>query len=331
MLKKKFPMKFIYRYGVPLLMLGIVVEILVIAPQKIEKSKDISMDAEIPKVSNSTDQVMKGVHLVETQENGKDWELWSEKASNFKEDGGWIIEKVKVRVFGQNQIYYDVTGDRGQIDPKRKNILIDGNVETVTSNGYLMKMSKAQYNADEKTLKSDSEIRMYGPEIKGESRLELNGYGMLTDLKTNELQILKDIKARKVLQKGQLVTLSSESAIFNGNHYVAKFLGHVVSDYGAYHVTGQEAILEVDPHYHRVQSITIQKQVKLSDIQRWAVADKLQIVVPEKKMVLSGAPRLIQNNNELSGEEITFYESTSQIEIKKAKAKFERAIKEFRQ
>ena len=305
-------------------MLGIVIEILVIAPQKIEKKKDLSLGADIPKVSNSTEQVMNGVHLVETHQNGKDWELWADKAFSYQENGGWVIDKVKIRIFGSGNIYYDVTGDKGSIDTKRKNILIDGNVQTVTSNGYLMKMSKATYNSDEKILQADSDIHMYGPEIKGESRLELTGYGMLTDLKTNDLKILKDIKARKVLQKGQLVTLTSESATFNATHYVAHFINHVVSDYGAYRVTGQEAILEVDPHYHRVNSISVKGQVKLSDIQRWAVADLLQIFVPEKKMVLSGAPRLIQNNNELRGEEITFFEETSQIQIKKAKAKFER-------
>ncbi len=327
MVKKKRFTKFLYRYGIPFLMIGIVVEILIIAPRKIEGTKSLSADSEIPKVSDSTEQVMKGVHLVETQEKGKDWELWAEKAFNYREDGSWKIEKVKVRVFGDHQIYYDVTGDTGQIDTKKKHIIVDGNVETITSNGYLLKMPRAIYSSDDRTLSSGSAIKMFGPEIKGESRLELTGFGMLTDLKTNEVKIQKDVKARKVLQKGQLVTISSEDAIFNAAHYVAHFNGNVVSDYGPYRVTGREATLEVDPRYNQIERIIVRGHVKLSDIQRWAVAEKLQIEVPEKKMILSGAPRMIQDSNELSGEEITFFEKTSQIQVKKAKAKLDRSLK----
>lgn len=322
---------------IPILMLGIVVEILIIAPAKIEKSKDLALDANIPAVSsNANEQVMLGVHLTETHETGKDWELWAEKAYSSKEDGSWVIDKVKIRIFGQQEgatggnqkNYYDVTGDKGQIDPKRKHIVIDGGegeVQTLTSNGYLLKTKKIFYDTEVKLLKSETEIKMLGPEIKGESRLELTGFGMITDLKTNELKILENIKAKKTLKKGQLVAVSSNNAVFNSANYKAHFNQNVVADYGSYRVTGQQATLEVDPKFHNVDLVTVQGQVKLSDINRWAVADKVQIYTEEKKMVLSGGPRLIQNNNELSGQEITFFEEGSQIQVKKAKARFDKA------
>jgi LPS export ABC transporter protein LptC/lipopolysaccharide transport protein LptA len=333
----KIKNKIFYRYMIPILMLGIVIEILIIAPAKIENSKDLSIDTGAPTVTSaSKEQVMLGVHLTETHESGKDWELWAEKAYSSREDGSWVIEKVKIRIFGQQDgssqknIYYDVTGDKGQIDPKRKNIIIDGGegeVQTVTSNGYLLKTKKIFYDTEIKQLKSESEIKMFGPQIKGESRLELTGMGMVTDLKTNQLHILESIKAKKTLQKGQLVTVSSDDAIFNSANYSAFFNKNVMADYGPYRVTGQVATLEVDPKLHTVDTITVQGQVKLSDISRWAVADKVKIYAEQRKMVLSGAPRLIQNNNELSGEEITFFEEGSQIQVKKAKAKFDKETK----
>lgn len=334
---KRFRSKIFYRYMIPILMLGIVIEVLIIAPAKIDKSKDLALDSEIPRVaSEQNQQVMQGVHLVETHETGKDWELWAEKAYNFKEDGSWIIEKVKIRIFSQqddvNQknIYYDVTGEKGEIDPKRKNIIIDGGdgeVQTLTSNGYLLKTKKVLYETDAKEIRSDSEIRMLGPEIKGESRLELTGYGLLTDLKTNELKILENVKAKKILQSGQLVSVSSQSATFNSLNYTAHFNASVVADYGPYRITGQTASLEVNPKNQNVDLVTVAGHVKLSDVQRWAVADKVQIYAQLRKMVLSGTPRLIQNNNELSGEEITFYEEGQQIQIKKAKARLDKSIK----
>jgi LPS export ABC transporter protein LptC/lipopolysaccharide transport protein LptA len=322
---------------IPILMLGIVIEILIIAPSKIEKNKDLALDANVPAVtSDANQQVMQGVHLTETHESGKDWELWAEKAASSSEDGSWTIEKVKIRIFGQQygnsqkNTYYDVTGSTGQIDPKRKNIIIDGgegDVQTLTSNGYLLKTKKIFYDTEIKQLKSDSEIKMFGPQVKGESRLELTGFGMVTDLKTNELKILENIKAKKTLQGGQMVSVSSDNATFNSSNYTAIFNQNVVADYGSYRVTGQLATLEVDQKRNNLNLVTVQGQVKLSDINRWAVADKVSIYPEQKKMVLSGGPRLIQNSNELSGEEITFYEEGSQIQVKKAKARFDKATK----
>src|SRR5690606_34946133 len=119
--------------------------------------------------------------------------------------------------------------------------------------------------------------------------------------------------------KGQLVSLTSKSAVFNSSNYTARFQESVVADYGSYRVTGNAAILEVDQTDHNVDLVTVQGDVRLSDVQRWAVAEKIRIFPQQRKMVLSGRPRLIQNNNELSGEEITFYEEGQRIQIKKAK------------
>lgn len=316
-------------------MLGIIIEILIIAPANIEKNKGLTLETEIPVVAtDQNEQVMLGVHLVETHETGKDWELWAEKAYNFKEDGSWTIEKVKIRIFGQEDggaqknIYYDVTGAKGKIDPKRKNIVIDGgegNVQTVTSNGYLLKTKKVLYDTELKQITSNSDITMLGPQVKGESRLELTGHGLLTDLRTNELTILEKIRANKTLQRGQLVSLVSASAVFNSSNYTARFKKNVVADYGSYRVTGNEAILEVDQSDHNVELVTVQGDVRLSDVQRWAVAQKIRIFPQQRKMVLSGTPKLIQNNNELSGEEITFYEEGQRIQVKKAKARIDGA------
>lgn len=320
-------MKIIYKYAIPLLMVAIAIEVLIVAPASIDKSKDLSDEANIPEVNpNTTEQVMKGVHLVETRADGKEWELWAEQAYNFREDGTWILEIVKIRFFGSDNIYYDVTGKKGQVDPKRKNIKIEGAVTTLTSNGYLLKMNDTVYNSDTKIMTSDSPVKMLGPEIKGESRLELTGFGVTTNMETNEVKILKDVHAKKVLQKGQLVTLESVSALFNAKNYKAVFDQNLVVDYGAYRVTGQKGVLEVDPKNHRVNSVSVEGGVKLSDIQRLALSDKVTMYVAQKKVVLSGSPRLIQNNNELRGDEIIFFEETSQIQVKKARAKFDKSI-----
>lgn len=327
-MKKNSKIKFFYKYALPLFLLGIIVEILIIAPTQIDQNKNISTEAEYPQVDpNTKEQMMTGVHLLETHENGKDWELWSERASNLREDGSWVLENVKVRLFGTQGIYYDITGSEGSIDPKRKKINISGNVNTISSNGYVMKMTGAQYNAETKKLNSDSAIKMVGPAVKGESRLELTGNGLNADLNSNEFNILSDVKARKTLQKGQLVTLSSESATFNSANYTAYFHKKLIADYGSYRVTGDDATLEVDPDTNKIDTITVAGKVRLSDIQRFAVADKAVIHVIEKKLTLNGKPRLVQNNNELIGEEITFFDESSRIQVKRAKAKFDNIIR----
>lgn len=326
--QKKIYLKLIYKYAIPILMILVAVEILIIAPSTIDQHKDLSDLAEVPQVDpNTTEQVMKKVHLVETHIDGKEWELWADRAFNFKDDGSWALEDVKIRIFGSENMYYDVVGKNGQIDPKRKNIRIDGEVQTTTSNGYLLKMNDVVYSSESKQMTSDSPVLMLGPHVKGESRLELKGYGLVTDISVNETRILKDVRAHKTLKNKQSLALRSESAIFNNENYQVDFLKDLVLDYSSFRVSGQRAHLDVDSSTHQVERVQVIDDVKVSDIQRLALAKQMTVYPLQRKIVLNGDPRIIQNNNELGGDEITIYEQSSKIQIKKARAKLDKSLK----
>ena len=47
------------------------------------------------KGDNSIEQAMKGLHLVETSEGEKEWELWADEALAFKAEQQWTLENVK--------------------------------------------------------------------------------------------------------------------------------------------------------------------------------------------------------------------------------------------
>ncbi len=322
--------KNIYKYLIPVVLLGLGFEVFLIAPKTIGTKQDSLEKSQLtkPAVNDQlAEQKMEGVQLVELKQGEKGWELWADRAYTVKETGKLILEVVKVKIFGSNGATYYVTGARGEVEVNRKDILITGNVVTKTSNGYTMKTDKTFYNSDLRTLDSPNEVYVTGPlEKKDESPVILTGVGMHTELKENEIKILKDVKSHKTFADGRKFTLQSDNARFKSTDYTAFFDGNVIMDMQNSRITGDNAVMEVTPKTKEVYSMTVLGKVKLTDVNRWAVAHEAEMIFPEKKFILRGAPRVVQQQDEIKGEEITFTNEGKEIQIKRAKAKLDKAI-----
>lgn len=320
----------VYKFLIPIVLIGLGIEIFLVAPQIIGGKQESIDKSEMSKPVNqsdgqATEQTMEGVHYVESKLGEKEWELWADKAYTLKESGQLILETVKVKIFGTGDTNYIVTGSRGEVDINKKDILITGNVVTRTSNGYVMKTDKTFYNSEARTLDSPNEIAMVGPtQKKGDGPIYLIGTGMHAELNDNRIKILKDVKSHKLFSDGRKFTLQSSNATFKSTDYSAFFDENVIIDMQSSRITGDKAILEVAPKTREVYSMTVLGRVKLTDIQRWAVAHEAEMIFPEKKFILRGAPRVIQQNDEIKGEEIVFLNEGKEIQIKRARAKFEK-------
>src|SRR5690606_22685868 len=134
----------------------------------------------------------------------------------------------------------------------------------------------------------------------------LTGIGMLTLLADNEIRILKDVYAEKKLENGNTFTLRSHNARFKGTDYYAIFNENVIMNMKDSRVTGDRAVLDVDPKTKQAYSVTVTGKVRLVDSQRWAVANEAETIFPERKFILRGSPRVVQNQDEIKGEEIIF-------------------------
>jgi hypothetical protein len=96
-------------------LLGLLIQIVLVAPSHIRDSEtkaslmptdlaargaklaheEMGPSGTAQRAENTVDQSMKSMHMVETHEGGKEWELWSDRASSLKAKEVLELEGVK--------------------------------------------------------------------------------------------------------------------------------------------------------------------------------------------------------------------------------------------
>lgn len=318
-----------------LLFVILVVEIIIISP----KDLGINVSTELAPLPKSKSdgvpgQVAHDVHLVQSAAQGAEWELWAEKAFQPKELEQWTIEQVKVKLFGNNGVTYIVTGQRGEVVPDKSDIKIMGNVETHSSNGYVFKTQSAFYNSKARHLTSPEEVEMTGPSDKEGGQLFLTGSELQADLGSNEISVNKNVKARRDISTkpgdNKVANIQSQRALFSGRTNQARFFGNVVIDVETMRITGPEASFTYDRKTEKVEAVTVSGGARLTDTDKFATAGTVTMQISKDQIEFRGSPRVMQNGDELVGDEITFLEGGKQVRVSNAKAQFDPKTMEMR-
>lgn len=320
-----------------LLFVILVVEILVVAPKEIGTSlaDDLRAAKEAAAVlklhekdKGLTGQTMRDVHLVEAKGEGKEWELWADRALRPKENEQWTIEKVKVNFFADNGVMYTVTGLRGLVVPEKKDIRIDGDVVTHSSNGYIFKTQSVEYNSKGRKLVSPNQVEMIGPRDKNGGDIHLTGGALDADFATNEINITHNVRAtRKVVigpaNQEKTAHLQAQRALFSGRTNMAQFFGDVVIDVDAMQIAGPRAKFSYDPTTQMLDSMQVEGGVHVTDSDKFATSGAVNMFLKEDKVVFSGSPRVVQNGDELVGDEIVLMDGGKKVQVSNAKAQLE--------
>lgn len=299
----------------------LMVEVLIVAPREI----GVSSRSDSPLLSQTgnaepNSQVMRGVHLVEAKRDRRDWELWSNQA--FTQEGGarWKLENVRVRFFGEGEVFYDVTGKEGLVNVQTKDIEITGDVKMVSSNGYVFRTNKMNYIADSRRIVTRDPVEVRGGQGKGESPTEILGRGAEASLNTNQIQIEHDVRSKKQLESGDWVYIESQRVELSSVNKFAKYLGEVTIDYKGSRITGPSARFDYDDKSKAVSSLLVEGGGRITDLTKWATAKTIEMLFPQNKFILRGGPRVVQDNDELIGEEIVFLDGGKEIVVNRAKA-----------
>lgn len=305
-----------------ILVIFIVVEILIMSPKTLERPDDefnefdkIQALAQSQK-SDMTEQKMAGVHLVENSENQKGWELFATEAVGAS-NAQWVLKKVRVQFFTQDNSSFIVTGDVGEIDGATKDMIVRGQVVTKSSNGYVFKTDSLKYIAATKKMTSSDAVYMEGPEDKNGFGFKLNGVGLLVDVVKNKMNILSQVEAFKTIENKNF-NLKSENAEFSNKSQEALFSGQVNMIFGKSRVEAPRAFFTYSPQTHNLQKILLNVGVKLFEENKKATCDELEFNLEEDRMTLRGKPYVVQDQDEIRGQEIVFTEGGKKMKINKA-------------
>ena len=300
-------------------------ELLVIVPKNINDAarRDRPTNAaqtETPADSGAADQTMNGMHMIETQEGRKEWELWSDRATSVKAKELLELSKVKAVFFSQKGVTFTVTGARGRVQVKTKNMRVEGDVVTRSSNGYTFKTSVLDYDSVGRVLRAPNRVEMLGPKDEGGHALKLTGAVMEASLAKATMEVRRQVKAEKSLENNRAALIRSQRSLFSGRDNTARFLGDVILDLDSMRITGPDASFEYDEKGQTVKSVNFPGGARVSDADKWATADRVKVEFDSNRFIFHGHPRVVQNNDELRGEEIVFLDGGKRVRVRAARA-----------
>jgi LPS export ABC transporter protein LptC len=318
--------QFILAAGLALLM----IQIVLIAPRQIrdaskaalkEEKKSHDAPAGTETGGETLDQKMRGMHLIETQEGKKEWELWSENANTTRVKDLSELFQVKALFFADSGVTFTVTGKKGIVQLKSKNMRVEGDVVTRSSNGYVFETASLDYDSATRELSTDAPVKMLGPRDGEGHSLTLTGVGMRAQMNESSMSVLHEVKAEKTLENSKRAFIRSNSAQFSGKYKMAKFFGDVILDMDSMRITGPQAEFAYDAKKDVFKSVLFSGGVRVSDAEKYATSQNVRVDFDTDKFVFRGSPRVVQNNDELRGEEIVFLNGGKRVQVLRARAK----------
>ncbi len=315
-----------------LLFLIVIVQVVVLAPKQTGPPEpEIAENGNAippPRKVDMGGQVMGTFHLVGTKESRQEWELWASEAARPNDVERWTIKDVKVRFFATNGVLYDVTGKTGLVDPQKNEMRIEGDVVTHSSNGYIFHTDLAIYDSGARFLKSPHKVKMDGPSDASKEGLinrglVLTGEDMTADMASNDIKMNKNVHAKKGVQGNKIATIQSQRAEFSGKTNLAHFVGDVVMDFETMRVTGPEARFAFNPKSGSLDSVEVEGGIRVTDMDKYATSKKVSVQFVQDEIVFSGSPRVVQNGDEVIGDEIVFSNGGKKVRISNMRGQIE--------
>jgi LPS export ABC transporter protein LptC len=317
-------MRKITRYLLGFLFFILIAEMVLVLPSELKESKYKPL-ADLAKESATANedvrQFMQGVHAIESKNENKEWELWATSAIVYKKQNDMELQKIKANFFAEDGVSFEVTGEKGSFLTEEKNMKVEGDVLSKSSNGYTFKTNSVQYNSIRQWLSSDSPVEVHGPRDQNGGTLKLTGNSMSANMKTGLVSIEYDVRAQKLVREGKRMLVTSEKVELSGKSREVRFTGNVIIDVDGTRISGPDALFKHNAETHQLESIDLDGGVKVSDLNKWATSEKLKIDIAKNEFVFDGRPRVVQDNDEVRGDRIVFKDGGKVVKVQNAKIK----------
>lgn len=273
------------------------------------------------------EQKMTGAHIVEARDGRRDWELFSETAETYDGKGTWKMQKVRVLFYNDKSAEFTVVGDRGGIE-QNKDMRIEGNVRINTANGYVIHTEAVVYTAGKRVIECPGEVVMTGERKADGGVLTVKGASLIGYVDRKEVEIHREVFASHPLKGKGLFKVQARKAFFKTTDRSARFEDDVRLGVDSMSIEGPKATFSYRDNVDLLQAIRIEGGVKMRDADKFATSDAVRFDPEANSYILTGKPRIVQDRDEITGEQITFIDGGRKIKVEKMKAKVEREEEE---
>jgi LPS export ABC transporter protein LptC len=307
------------------LLLFLFVEVLIVFPKSLDDKSD-DAKAEFLRARNEqsgdqTMQKMEGVHLVESKGGHRVWELFSKAAEGSQAGGNWNLADVKLLFYNENVLNFTVTGKAGYIDANTRDIRIKGQVQMLSSNGYVFATEQIEYIAKLSQLVSNKQVIMTSNSEQGLADFRVSASQMITHVNKNKMALIGNVKGFRKISKTAQLEVESGAAEFSSVARIAKFSDGVKVISGMATMNGPEAEFQYGAKSEQLESVLMRGGVSMSDGQKSASSENVRIDLGMNKFIFRGSPKLVQNEDELVGEEIIFLDGGKKVRVERVRAR----------
>ena len=296
------------------------IEILIIFPQHLEKFESDASSVKSKSDPNEALQKASGIHLVESQKGSHDWELFAKDAEGTQGNISWLLKTVKVQFYNKEEIDFVVTGQSGKIDMKSKGMKVTGDVKITSTNGYVFQTDEVVYDAGKRLIISRGPISMQGPKDEQGAGLKVKGSEMVVEIEKSRMLVKNRILASKEMKDNKKFDLSCGNAEFSGKNHEAKFLDNVVIHYNETKIEGPAATFIYEKNKSILKNIIFSGGVRVSNTDKYAVSETMNLDIDANKFTFLGHPKVYQNNDELSGQQIVFLDGGKKVRVENVRA-----------
>ncbi|MCX7978884.1 MAG: LPS export ABC transporter periplasmic protein LptC, partial [Bdellovibrionaceae bacterium] len=138
---------------------------------------------------------LKDIHMVESSRRQRDWEVFSKEALGVMSTGDWEMNSVLIHSYNQNFREFEMSGEKGRVDGKTKDMEIRGGVQTRSANGYVLKNESVVFSAARKEIVSPNAVRLTGPPQPGGLPLTAKADSLKISLETGLIDLVGNFRA----------------------------------------------------------------------------------------------------------------------------------------
>lgn len=171
----------------------VIVGVLFLAGLALRPERGASGASSSPPAQPAPEVTLREIHMIETREGARLWEVWADHAEVHERDGYTILSRqhrpVKV-MFYSNQGQVTCTADRAWVDLKTKDVRLEGGVIARSDEGTELRTEELRWLAASRRVQTDR------PVVVSRGGLVSRGRGLEGEADLEQVRILQNITSQ---------------------------------------------------------------------------------------------------------------------------------------
>jgi lipopolysaccharide export system protein LptA len=258
------------------------------------------------------DYALSGLRYVSVKNGAVELEATAHEASYDLSRQILVAKKVRSFIHHEQGGKTLVEGDRGQLFQVQRQLKLEGNVYSITPDGFEIASKEADYFIDRRFLVASGGV--HGDYKK--DRLQVWGDRAESNVDAAVVDLLGNARSEQLQAKEGFTRLKGDRARFDRNSQRVDFFENVEVEQPRTRGTSRRASLTLDRNNREMSYLAMNEDVKIKDDSGRSTRSQVaEFFGPTNTIILSGFPAVYHGDDAVTGDRITLYRSTGVVEV----------------